>query len=46
MKGNEYNDLWAVISNVETSLYDRLPRSSDESSYSKTTEYKLRKRYR
>ena len=25
MKGNEYNDLWTVISNAETSLYDRLP---------------------
>ncbi len=25
MKGNEYNDLWVVISNLEASLYDRLP---------------------
>ena len=25
MKGNEYNDLWTVISKAETSLYDRLP---------------------
>lgn len=25
IKGNEYNDLWTVISKAETSLYDRLP---------------------